>query len=115
MVRILGGCDCGRQVILKVEAVFPGREIDRRVLAAEVDAEFGLITCVWRWPDCPFNSGVAHGFGQIPVSVAGEGVQVGGGVEQKEEKNLKHPGVTWHADGVFLRMRAEDIHELVSP
>ena len=38
------------------------------------------------WPDCRFNGGVAHGFGLIPVSVAGEGVQVGGGVEQKGEK-----------------------------
>ena len=39
------------------------------------------------WPDYPSNSEVAHGVGLIPVSVAGEGVQVGGGVEQKEEKS----------------------------
>ena len=45
---------------------------------------FGVVSA--RWPDCPSNSGVAHGFGLIPVSVAGEGVQVGGGVEQREEK-----------------------------
>ena len=32
-----------------VEAVFPGRETGRRVLTADVDAEFGLITCDWRW------------------------------------------------------------------
>ena len=38
------------------------------------------------WPDCPSNSGVAQGFNLIPVSVSGEGVQVGVGVEQKEEK-----------------------------
>ena len=37
----------------------------------------------------------------IPVSVSGEGVKVGGGVEQKEEKNLKHPEVTWCEDGMF--------------
>ena len=37
------------------------------------------------WPDCPSNSEVAHGAGLISASVAGEGVQVGGGVEQKEE------------------------------
>ena len=38
------------------------------------------------WPDCPSNSGHAHGFGLIPVSVAGGVVQVGGGVDQMEEK-----------------------------
>ena len=32
------------------------------------------------------NSGSTHGFGLSPVSVAEEGVQVGGGVELKEEK-----------------------------
>ena len=36
--------------------------------------------------DCPSQNGVAHGFGLIPVSVAGESVQAGGGVEQKEDK-----------------------------
>ena len=46
MVKILGGgCDSVRQVILHVEAVFPGREMDRRVLTADVDAEVGHITC----------------------------------------------------------------------
>ena len=39
-----------------------------------------------RWPDCPSNREVAHGFGLIPASVAEECVQVGGGVEQKEER-----------------------------
>ena len=39
-----------------------------------------------RWPDGTHQGEVAHGFGLIPVSVAGEGVQVGGSVEQKEEK-----------------------------
>ena len=39
-----------------------------------------------RWPDCSSNGVVANGFGLIPVSVAGEVVQLGGGVEQKEEK-----------------------------
>ena len=38
-----------------------------------------------RGPDCPSQSGVAHGIGLIPVSVAGEGEQVGGGVDMKEE------------------------------
>ena len=45
--------------------------------------------CEWsgsaRGPDCPSQRGVAHGFGPIPVSAAGESVQVGGGVEQKGE------------------------------
>ena len=37
MVKILGDCDDVRQVTQKVEAVFPGRETDRRVLT-DVDA-----------------------------------------------------------------------------
>ena len=45
MVTILRGRDSGRQVILMVEAVLPGRNIDRRVLAIDFDAELGLITC----------------------------------------------------------------------
>ena len=39
-----------------------------------------------RWSDCAPNSEVAHGFGLIPVSVDGAGVQLGG-VERKEEKS----------------------------
>ena len=60
------------------------------MLTADVDAEFWLTTCVLsgvgQMARLPSNGGVAHGFGLIPVSVAGEGVQVGGGVEKKEEK-----------------------------
>ena len=58
--------------------------------------------------------GSAMGFGLIPVSVAGEGVHVGGGVEQKEEK-------TWNTQerrGVrmkcFQRMRAGDSSHLLN-
>ena len=39
-----------------------------------------------RWPDGPPQGGVAQGFGLIPVGVAGEGVQVGGRIDQKEEE-----------------------------
>ena len=39
-----------------------------------------------RWPVCPSNSGVAQVLGLIPISVAGEGIQVGGGDEQNEPK-----------------------------
>ena len=39
-----------------------------------------------RWPDSPLRGKVPHWVGLIPVGVAGESVQVGGGVEQKEEK-----------------------------
>ena len=46
--------------------------------------------CVWsgvgQRPDCPSKSEVTQGFDLIPVSVDGAGVQVGGGVEQTEEK-----------------------------
>ena len=42
----------------------------------------------WGRPDGQTGPPIAksHGIGLIPVSVAGEGVQVGGGVELKEEK-----------------------------
>ena len=86
MVEILGGRDGLRRVTLKVEAVFSGREIDRRVLTADVDAEVGLTTCGWSggWPEgqTVHPTAKSHmGFGLIPISVTGEGVQVGGGVE----------------------------------
>ena len=38
------------------------------MLAADIDAELGLITCVWDRPDGPLPSGVAQGFNLIPVS-----------------------------------------------
>ena len=41
---LLGG-DC--RVFLQLEAALSGGKIDRRVLATDVDAELGLITCVW--------------------------------------------------------------------
>ena len=39
-----------------------------------------------RWPDCPPNRGAARSGVLIPVSVAGTGVQVNGGVEQNEKE-----------------------------
>ena len=99
MVKILGGRDGVHQVILKVEAFFPGRETDRRVLTADVDAEVGLTTCAWSHPRAESRIG----FGLIAVSVAGEGVQVGGGVEQKE-------GLEYQ----LLRMRAESCQQCLS-
>ena len=44
-VKILWSGDC--RVILQVEAAFSGRKVDRRKLAADVDAELGLIIFVW--------------------------------------------------------------------
>ena len=90
IVEILGGCNSVRQVILQVEAVFPGWEIDRRVLSADVDAEVGLkpaagCRCA-RGPNCPSSWRSAQGVCLIPVSVSGEGVQDGGGVQQKEDR-----------------------------
>ena len=48
-VEVLGGCDCGGKVIPNVEVASPRRVIDRRVLTSDVDAGFGLITCVRKW------------------------------------------------------------------
>ena len=47
MVKILQGRDGVHQVTLKVEAVFPGRAMDPRVLTADIVAEVGLKTCEW--------------------------------------------------------------------
>ena len=41
--------DQNRQVALKVEAVFPGREMERRVLTAGVDAEVGAHNLCLEW------------------------------------------------------------------
>ena len=44
--RSFGGCDCGGEVVaVGVEAVSPRREVDWRVLTADVDASLGLIKC----------------------------------------------------------------------
>ena len=45
-VGVLGCCECGGKVmVLDVEAVSPQEVVDRRVLNADVDADFGLLTC----------------------------------------------------------------------
>ena len=46
MAQILRSCVCVFQVILSVATVTPEREIDRRVLTADIDTELGLKTCV---------------------------------------------------------------------
>ena len=43
--KVLGGGD--RRVVLLLETHFSGWKVDRRVLATNIDAELGLITCVW--------------------------------------------------------------------
>ena len=54
------------------EIPVPGAEVDRCVLATDVDAELGLITCLGSdWPDGQTfhpHGGVAQGFLLIPVS-----------------------------------------------
>ena len=40
---VLGGCDCGGEVMLDVEAVSPRGAVDRRVPTADVDAGLGLM------------------------------------------------------------------------
>ena len=67
-----------------------------------------------RGPDCPSNSGVAQGFGLIPVSVAGEGVQGGGGVEQKESKLETPRSDMVRGWKIFENARRRHL-ELVSP
>ena len=87
MVRILRKCEF--QVVLKVEAVSSCREVDRRVLTADADAGLGLVTCGLNgvWPDdqTVHPTAVALWVDLIPVSVAGDVVQVGEDVEQKDE------------------------------
>ena len=38
------------RVVLLLETHVSGRQVDRRVLATDIDAELGLITCVWDGP-----------------------------------------------------------------
>ena len=89
VVKILQSCDGVRQVSrLKLFFLYgkwigvcslltPKQKLGSQPMIGEGSA---------RGPDGPSQSGVAHGLCLIPVSVAGEGVQVGGGVEQKEER-----------------------------
>ena len=44
-INILGDGDCC--VVLVREIPVPGGEVYRRVLVTDIDAELGLITCVW--------------------------------------------------------------------
>ena len=50
---VLGGC--GRRVVLLLEV--PGRKIDRRVLATDMDAELWLATCVSAHPRADSRTG----------------------------------------------------------
>ena len=43
--NFLGSGD--RRVVLLLETHVYDRKVDRRVLAADIDAELGLVTCVW--------------------------------------------------------------------
>ena len=45
MLTYLGSGD--RRVVLLLDTHVFVRKVDRRVLAADIDAELGLITCVW--------------------------------------------------------------------
>ena len=69
-VKVLGGCDCGGDVVvLDVEAVSPRGVVDRRVLTVDVDAGLGLITCERSWFGQVASppGGVAQGGLLIPV------------------------------------------------
>ena len=78
------------RVTLQLEAALSGGKIDRRVLATDVDAELGLMTCVWSRIGQTAQTvppGLAHGFSLIPVS--GVGVVVD---EVKTEGNAENSG-----------------------
>ena len=44
-IKVLGSGD--RRVVLLLDTHVSGWKVDRRVLATDIDAELGLITCVW--------------------------------------------------------------------
>ena len=72
-----------------------------------------------RWPDGPPHGEVAHGFGMIPVTVAGESVHVGGSVEQREEK-LGPPRSDMASDEMLLESarsmtRLNTVHKHLEP
>ena len=106
-IEVLGSGD--RRVVLLLETHVSGREVDRRVLATDIKADLGLLSCVWErigWPDCPTQSEVAHGFSLIPVSGVGEAVggvseavgdeKIGGnGVEGTFNKDMTNDGMTF--------------------
>ena len=85
MVRIPRDCD--GQVVLKVEAFSSCKEVDRCVVTANIDAEtLGYNLCLeWSRPDDQTVHPTAelHFDNLIPISVAGDGVQVGGGNIQR--------------------------------
>ena len=79
--RVLGSGD--RRVVLLLEIHLFGRKVDRSVLATDMDAGLGLITCVWdrigqmARRSIPERS--STGVNVIPVSGVGEAV---GGVSE---------------------------------
>ena len=95
------------------------KKFDRCMLATDIDAELGLITCVWdrsaRWPDGPSQSGVGHGFCLIPVSGVGE---AGGGIRETEgDEKIGGNGVegTFNKDVTNDEMTFEAHKQIVKP
>ena len=69
----------------------------RRIVSDQIQLGQGVAGCrVANRPKCPSSWRTAQGFDLIPVSVFGEGVQDGGGVEQKEHsRNNKETHDVW--------------------
>ena len=102
-VKVLRSGDC--RVILQLETAFSGRKIDRRVLAADVDAELGLITSVWsRIGQMARRSTPERSRARVKSdSSQRRRCRRGRRQDRREKQNTQeHPGVTWCTDGMIL-------------
>ena len=81
-------------------------EIDRRVLATDVDAELGLIHNLCLESDRPDGQGVAHGFSLI--SFSGVGVVVGDEKIGEKGVNSGTPRSDMVADGLTSEKHTQD-------
>ena len=92
---------------------------DRRVLAINVDAELGLISCVWDRIDqtasSPTPSEEAQGFGLIPVDSVGEAVRVVSEVAGQEKIGVNEVEGTFNKDMTNDGMIFEAHKQIVMP
>ena len=100
-VRLLDAPDCRGRLrspeaaivasLTSWQLLFLVRKIDRRVLASDIDAELGVITCVWsrigHGQTVHPSSGIAHWFSLIPVSGVGVAED---GCEDRKKWNFRN-------------------------